>query len=162
MCKITIIDDGIENIAADARVDAETYLSSNSYIYGGEGNTGYIESKVKKLFAGIEANARYTLHLDRGLTFNNVFYEAPQITVTPKAVGYFPNGHAYMQTDPPLTESARRKAEPIVEAALKAVQQHEQSIIEAAKKLAVEMINRYADDLIASAQAAKDQAEAAQ
>lgn len=158
MCKITIID----GITANARVDANTHLYLNDFIYCGVVNTGHIQSKVKKLFAGIEENKRYTLYLDDDLTFNNVLYKAPQIEVTPKAVGCFPNGHAYMQTDPRLTESARRKAEPIVEAALKAVQQHEQSIIDAAKNEAVETINRYADDLIASAQAAKNQAEAAQ
>lgn len=157
MCKITIMD----GITADARVDADIQLYAKAYTFCSKGNTNHIERKVRDLFAGIEANKNYTLHIDQPLTFNRVTYEAARINVTPKAVGIYPDGHAWMAAEG-LTVSARRKAEPIVAAALAAVQKNERRIIEAAKQQAAEMINRYADDLIATAQAAKTQAEAAQ
>ena len=157
MCKITIMD----GITADAHVDADVQLYANAYTFCSKGNTSHIERKVRDLFAGIEANKNFTLHIDQPLTFNRVTYEAARINVTPKAVGIYPDGHAWMAAEG-LTESARRKAEPIVAAALVAVQKNERRIIEAAKQQAAEMINRYADDLIATAQAAKDQARAAQ
>jgi len=157
MCKITIMD----GITADARADADIQLYANAYSFCGEGNTSHIERKVRDLFAGIEANKNYTLHIEQPLTFNRVTYKAARINVTPKAVGIYPDGHAWIAADG-FTTSARRKAEPIVAAALAAVQQNEQRIIEAAKQQAAEMINRHANDLIASAEAAKKQAEAAQ
>lgn len=157
MCKITIMD----GITADARVDADIQLYAKAYTFCSKGNTSFIARKVRDLFAGIEANKNYTLHIDQPLTFNRVTYEAARINVTPKAVGIYPDGHAWMAAEG-LTDSARRKAEPIVAAALAAVQKNERRIIEAAKQQAAEMINRYADDLIATAQAAKTQAEAAQ
>lgn len=157
MCKITIMD----GITADAHVLADVQLYANAYTYDRKGNTSHIERKVRELFAGIEANKNYTLHIDQPLTFNRVTYEAARINVTPKAVGIYPDGHAWMAAEG-LTTSARRKAEPIVAAALAAVQKNERRIIEAAKQQAAEMINRYADDLIATAQAAKAQTEAAQ
>lgn len=157
MCKITIMD----GITADAHVDADLQLYANTYTFCSKGNTSHIERKVRDLFAGIEANKNFTLHIDQPLTFNRVTYEAARINVTPKAVGIYPDGHAWMAAEG-LTESARRKAEPIVAAALAAVQENERRIIEAAKQQAAEMITRYADDLIATAQAAKEQAEAAQ
>ena len=157
MFNITIMD----GITAEARVDADVELYANAYTFNSKGNTSHIERKVRDLFASIEANKNFTLHIDQPLTYNRVTYGAARINVTPKAVGIYPDGHAYIAAEG-LTTSARRKAEPIVKAALKAVQQHEQSIIEAAKKQAADMITRYADDLIATAQAAKDQAEAAQ
>jgi len=157
MCKITIMN----GITADARVDADVQLYANAYTFCSKGNTSYIERKVRDLFAGIEANKTYTLHIDQPLTFNRVTYEAARINVTPKAVGLYLDGHAWMEAEG-LTKSARRQAEPICAAALAAVQEQERQIIEEAKQQAAEMITRYADDLIATAQAAKEQAEAAQ
>ena len=156
MCKITIMD----GITADARVEAETNIYDRDYQFSRADDTGYIRRKVRDLFKGIDENKRYMLHIDQELTFNGVTYTAPRINVTPGPSGCYENGHAWMQSEPPLTDSAREKAKPICAAALAVVKDEEWRIIEQAKREAADRIARYADDLIATAQAAKEEAEA--
>lgn len=158
MCKITIMD----GITADARVEAEVYIYDRDYKFDRKGDCGHIRRKVRDLFRGIDENKRYMLHIDQELTFNGVTYTAPRINVTPGPSGFYEHGHAWMQSEPPLTKSAREKAEPICAAALAAVQKQERQIIEEAKREAADRIAKYADDLIATAQAAQEEARAAQ
>lgn len=158
MCKITIMD----GITADARVEVETNIYDRDYKFSRADDTGFIRRKVRDLFRGIDENKCYMLHIDQELTFNGVTYTAARVNVTPGPSGIYEHGHAWIHCTPPMTKSAKEKAEPICAAALAAVQKQERQIIEEAKREAADRISRYADDLIATAQAAQEEARAAQ